>query len=113
MFNVGAHLVLLEGTGEVISVNNLEMTYLVKYLDGRYKNQHQLIDQHYISKSFPFVPVNYKEKPKMFSNFKNYVLKYKDWFFTIGMLLLVDHFVFNGAFKKKVQERVSKVLEKV
>ena|ERR1017187_4772590 len=56
--------------------------------------------------------INVKEK-NMFSNFKNYVLKYKDWFFTIGMLLLVDHFVFNGAFKKKVQERVSKVLEKV
>lgn len=54
-----------------------------------------------------------KKENKMLRSVKEYVVKYKDWFYTLGALFLVDHFVFHGAFKRKIQERVNKVLEKV
>ena len=36
-------------------------------------------------------------------SFKKYLEKNRDMFFTIGIVLLLDHFVFGGAFREKLK----------
>ena len=45
-------------------------------------------------------------------SFKQYLEKHRDVFFTIGIVLVLDHFVFGGAFKEKLQAIVDSFLSK-
>lgn len=46
----------------------------------------------------------------MLNDIKQYFGKNKDIFFTLGAVLILDYFLFNGAMRKKVQEVVEKML---
>ena len=48
----------------------------------------------------------------MIDSMKEYVTKHRDIFFTIGFILILDHFVFGGAFKEKIQDLIHKFLDK-
>jgi hypothetical protein len=52
-----------------------------------------------------------KKENRMFKSLREYVQQHKDLFYTIGLVLLVDHFIFDGAFKAKVQKIVEKLLD--
>ena len=56
-----------------------------------------------------------RSKPKgegMIETVKCYVNKYRDFLMTIIFVLVVDHFVFKGALRKKVQDVVGGALDK-
>lgn len=44
---------------------------------------------------------------------KDYLKEHKSILMTIGVVLLVDHLVFDGAFREKVKEIINKMLGKV
>lgn len=59
-----------------------------------------------------------KETPKkggktMFDNVKGYVDKHKDMLFTLGLVILVDHFLFQGALRTRIKTSIEGVLKKV
>ena len=45
-------------------------------------------------------------------SFKQYLEKHRDSFFTIGVVLVLDHFVFAGAFREKLKQMVDSILDK-
>ena len=49
----------------------------------------------------------------MFTSIKEYVNKYKDTLFTLGFILILDHFVFSGAMRAKVQEVLEGMLNSI
>lgn len=53
-----------------------------------------------------------KEKGGYMNSLKEYISKHRDIFFTIGFILVLDHFVFNGAFKKKLEDFIHSFLDK-
>lgn len=55
-----------------------------------------------------------KEKEtKMFQPLKDYINKNREILFTVGFILLLDHFIFKGAMKNKIQELLEGVISKV
>lgn len=48
----------------------------------------------------------------MFGEFKDYVKEHRDLLFTILFVMLLDHFVFGGAFKDKLQGVVGGLIKK-
>lgn len=51
-----------------------------------------------------------KEEKSMFQNVKGYFNKHQDMIFTTALVILVDHFVFKGAFREKIKALVDKFL---
>ena len=45
-------------------------------------------------------------------SFKQYLEKHRDVFFTLGVMLVLDHFVFAGAFREKIKQLVDSLLDK-
>ena len=54
-----------------------------------------------------------KENKKMLDNVKGYVEKHKDIIFTLGLIILVDHFLFKGALRSRVKDSIEGVLKNV
>jgi hypothetical protein len=54
-----------------------------------------------------------KENKTMLSNVKAYVEKHKDIIFTLGLIILIDHFMFKGALRNRIQTSIEGVLKKV
>lgn len=48
----------------------------------------------------------------MMDSLKQYITKHRDIFFTIGFILVLDHFVFGGAFKKKLEDFIHSILDR-
>jgi hypothetical protein len=51
-------------------------------------------------------------KMKLFTQVSDYVEKHKDVLFTVALVLVLDHFVFEGKFKQKIEDLVSSFLTK-
>jgi hypothetical protein len=51
-------------------------------------------------------------KKSMLDSVKNYVEKHKDMLFTIVLVVLIDHFLFGGALRSKIQTTLEGVLKK-
>jgi hypothetical protein len=64
-------------------------------------------------------PISAPECPKpqrrktMLENVKGYVEKHKDMLFTLGLVILVDHFLFKGALRERIKGTVEGALKKV
>jgi hypothetical protein len=56
----------------------------------------------------PEVP---KGGAKMMNSIKDYMKKHQDVIFTLVIIILVDHFVFNGALKNKIKETLEGILD--
>jgi hypothetical protein len=54
-----------------------------------------------------------KENKKMLDNVKGYIEKHKDILFTLGLIILIDHFMFNGALRTRIQSSIEGVLKTV
>ena len=52
-----------------------------------------------------------KKGSDMVSNFKSYFEKHQDVIITIAVVVLLDHFLFNGALRNKIQNTVEKFLD--
>ena len=52
-----------------------------------------------------------KENRPMFDSVKKYFQKHQEIFYTIAVALVVDHYVFNGAFRKKIEALVERLLD--
>lgn len=44
---------------------------------------------------------------------KEYFNKHREVFYTLGIIILVDHFIFDGAFTKRLKVTINKLLDKV
>ena len=54
-----------------------------------------------------------KEEGKtMLGNVKGYIEKHKDVIFTLGLVILVDHFLFRGALRERIKGTIEGVLKK-
>jgi len=61
----------------------------------------------------PYKPeVKPQRRKTMLENVKGYVEKHKDILFTLGLVILVDHFLFKGALRSKIQGTLEGVLKK-
>lgn len=49
----------------------------------------------------------------MFSGFKSYINEHKDVIYTVGLVMLVDHFFFQGAFQDRLKQLIDGLLKKV
>lgn len=58
-------------------------------------------------------PKQPKKEKKMLENVKGYVDKHRDIIFTIGLVVLIDHFMFKGALRQRIQGSIEGVLKKV
>ena len=45
------------------------------------------------------------------THLKEYFIKYRDTLLTIGLVVVLDHFIFQGAFRSKIQKAVEKLLD--
>jgi hypothetical protein len=54
-----------------------------------------------------------KDQPqeKRMSGMKEYFTKHRDTFFTIAVVVVLDHFIFKGALRSKLQSLVERLLE--
>lgn len=52
-----------------------------------------------------------KGDKNMLNSFKDYLAKHKEVFWTLAIVFVIDHVVFNGAFKSKLQGMVEKLLD--
>lgn len=71
------------------------------------------IDQHgkaYIEYADFFTLI--KQENNMLDSIKEYIKEHKQVIITIGVVLLVDHLVFGGAFRERVKGLVEKLLNK-
>lgn len=50
---------------------------------------------------------------QMLANIKDYFKKHQEIFITLGIIILIDHFLFNGAFREKIKDTVEKLLKGV
>ena len=50
-------------------------------------------------------------RPISMSHLKEYFTKYRDTLLTIGLVVVLDHFIFQGAFRSKIQKAVEKLLD--
>ena len=53
-----------------------------------------------------------ERKTTMMGEFKDYIKAHRDLLFTVVFVLLLDHFVFGGAFKEKLQSVVGGLMKK-
>jgi hypothetical protein len=61
-----------------------------------------------------YILANPKTRRKtMLDNVKGYVEKHKDMLFTLGLVILVDHFLFKGALRERIKATVEGALKKV
>lgn len=58
-------------------------------------------------------PPKQAERNTMLQNVKGYVEKHKDMLFTLGLVILVDHFLFKGALRERIKSTVEGALKKV
>jgi len=56
---------------------------------------------------------NVKERKSMFKQVTEYVDKHKDVIFTLTFVILIDHFLFKGALKNRIQSAIEGVIKKV
>jgi hypothetical protein len=62
----------------------------------------------------PLPPTPEKRKEKgMFGKVKEYIDEHKNIIFTLGLVILVDHFLFRGALKERIKNSIEGVLTKV
>lgn len=54
-----------------------------------------------------------KRRKTMLENVKGYIEKHKDMIFTLGLVILVDHFLFKGALRERIKSTVEGALKKV
>jgi hypothetical protein len=54
-----------------------------------------------------------KEEKGMFQNVKDYIGKHRDMLFTLGLIVVVDHFLFNGALRERIKGSIEGMLKKV
>lgn len=59
-----------------------------------------------------FEPIT-KEEKGMFQNVKDYIGKHRDMLFTLGLIVIVDHFLFNGALRERIKGSIEGMLKKV
>jgi ribosomal protein L30/L7E len=62
--------------------------------------------------SAPLKP-NKKEEKGMFQNVKDYIGKHRDMLFTLGLIIVVDHFLFSGALRERIKGSIEGMLKKV
>lgn len=55
---------------------------------------------------------NKKEERGTMKMMKEYLEKHKDAIFTVALVMLVDHFIFGGAFREKIKITIEALLEK-
>jgi hypothetical protein len=58
-------------------------------------------------------PAVQKRRFNMMENVKGYVEKYKDMIFTLGLVILIDHFMFKGALRERIKTTIEGALKKV
>lgn len=49
---------------------------------------------------------------KSMESLKQYLEKHRDVFFTLGIVLVLDHFIFEGAFREKLKNIIESLLDK-
>lgn len=65
----------------------------------------------------PSTPFNFPEKKSMFkeiqADIKAFILEHRGVIYFIAFALILDHFIFRGAFKARLQSMAEKVVTKV
>lgn len=54
-----------------------------------------------------------KKETKMLGKVKEYIEEHKNIIFTLGLVILVDHFLFKGALRERIKTSIEGVLKKV
>lgn len=54
-----------------------------------------------------------KKEEKMLGKVKSYIDEHKNIIFTLGLVILVDHFLFKGALRERIKTSIEGVLTKV
>lgn len=63
--------------------------------------------------TMPPTPEPSKRRNTMLQNVKGYIEKHKDILFTLGLVILVDHFLFKGALRERIKNTIEGALKKV
>jgi hypothetical protein len=111
-FIVGDKVKLAAHTKEMAGSFLPNITYTVKSLNDDYINMvddEGRIYSNYWDK-FQLVPDSIRGN--CLNALKDYFMKHKDSLFTIGIVILIDHFVFDGAFRDKIKATVESMLNK-
>ena len=53
-----------------------------------------------------------KRRRTMFENVKDYIGKHRDIIFTLGLVIIVDHFLFKGALRERIKGTIEGILSK-
>lgn len=59
------------------------------------------------------LPIYSPTKGNVMESVKEYFNKHRDAIYTLGVVILLDHFLFGGAFREKIKSTVEGMLEKV
>lgn len=62
---------------------------------------------------FPQLEAVKKKEAKKMSMVREYINKHRDVIFTLGVALLVDHFILNGALRHRIQRVIEAALAKI
>ena len=52
-----------------------------------------------------------QSKGNTMSSIKEYFTKHQDTYITLGIIVLIDHFLFGGIFREKIQKTVENILD--
>lgn len=55
---------------------------------------------------------NHNKKEKFMDKIKKYFEQHNDTYITLGIIILIDHFVFEGKFREKIKEIIDNLLAK-
>mgnify|MGYP001578597155 FL=1 len=105
------------GTSSIESSALQQMAQLQMYRQQMY--QQQMNQQQYVASSGLSSTLYYKEHPMveqkrrktMLGEVKEYIGKHKDVIFTLGLVILIDHFLFEGALRNRIKGTVEGVIK--
>jgi len=74
-------------------------------------NNHKEPTRYFIRR---FKPVATKEKTMQFTeSLKTYISKNQDTFFTVALIIVLDHYLFDGSLRDKLKKSVENLLDKL
>ncbi len=108
------------GIDTILAERRITGMYSTNALYDLMRQQAQQVQQQYphLLGMFPpqYIPPQTpkkKEEKKMLGKIKEYVDEHKNIIFTLGLIILVDHFLFKGALKERIKTSIEGVLKKV
>lgn len=79
--------------------------------DPRVENDRKNLAYYHLS-SFKLSNTNKTKGENTMEKLKSFLEKNSDTFFTIGIIIILDHLFFDGAFREKIKDMIDKLINK-